>query len=199
MLPTMPPQRKRHRLRNTLLGVLIVLIGIVALATSKSPKVATTPTPAATGAAAGASASTAPSSTTATTLAKTATVGATLTVAGYRVRLDRVLASPALDSGISGSPGTRPVGVEFTLTAGSTAVSDDANNDATVVGNNNQTYTAGLPSIAGCTNFNAGQFTLTPGQSSTGCVEFDVPTPVHVVGVEWTANSSFGSTIQWKL
>ena len=51
--------------------------------------------------------------------------------------------------------------------------------------------------VAGCTDFNSGQYQLTPGQSSTGCVVFQVPTGVSVKKIEWSPSggllSDFGT------
>jgi hypothetical protein len=51
----------------------------------------------------------------------------------------------------------------FRLKGVSGTFSDDANNDATVIGANGQSYTADFNNIAGYTNFNDGQFNLPPG------------------------------------
>jgi hypothetical protein len=68
---------------------------------------------------------------------------------------------------------------------GSGTFSSDANNEAVLVGSDGQTYTAAFDEIAGCTNFNAGEFTVTSGSSSTGCVTFQVPQNGKVASVQW--------------
>ena len=45
---------------------------------------------------------------------------------------------------------------------------DDANNDASAVGNNSQTYQSGFECLAAGTNFNNGQFNTSPGSVSVG-------------------------------
>ncbi len=62
--------------------------------------------------------------------------------------------------------------------SGNGILSDDANNDVTIIGSDNQTYTADLNSLAGCTNFNSGSYALSPDDTSTGCVAFQLPTGV---------------------
>lgn len=81
--------------------------------------------------------------------------------------------------------GFRFVGAKFTITGKSGTFNDDANNDAVVVGSDNQSYTADFDDIAGCTNFKDGDFTVTPGTSTTGCVVFQVPQNVQVASVQW--------------
>jgi hypothetical protein len=94
--------------------------------------------------------------------------------------------------------GFRFVGVVFTLKGVSGTFSDDANSDAAVVGANGQSYTADFNSIAGYTNFNNGEFNLTPGQTSVGAVTFQVPVGVKVASVQW--GGQFGSSVAtWTL
>lgn len=89
--------------------------------------------------------------------------------------------------------GYRFVGAVFTLKGVSGTFSDDANTDASVIGANGQSYTADFDSIAGYTNFNNGEFNLTPGQTSVGAVTFQVPVGVKVASVQW--GSGFGSSV----
>ncbi len=88
--------------------------------------------------------------------------------------------------------GSRFVGAVFSIKGISGAFSDDANNDATVVGSNGQTYTADFDSIAGYTGFNDGEFSVSAGESSVGAVTFQIPLAVKVSKVEWSANGGFG-------
>jgi hypothetical protein len=74
--------------------------------------------------------------------------------------------------------GFRFVAAVFTLYGVSGTFSDDANSDATLVGSNSQTYTFDGSSLAGVTNFNYGDYNLTPGQTSVGAVAFQVPDAV---------------------
>ncbi|HVA08606.1 MAG TPA: DUF4352 domain-containing protein [Acidimicrobiales bacterium] len=105
----------------------------------------------------------------------------------------------AADQFTTPDAGKRFVGTEFTIVnSGSATFDDDANNDGSVVGSDNQTYTADMSDIAGCTNFNSGQVTLAGGQSATGCVVFQVPTGVNVVNVHFAANMGLGGdTAEW--
>jgi hypothetical protein len=94
--------------------------------------------------------------------------------------------------------GFRFVGAVFTLKGVSGTFSDDASSDASVIGSNGQSYTADFDSIAGYTNFNSGEFNLTPGQVSVGAVTFQVPVGVKVASVQW--GSGFDSSVAtWTL
>ncbi|HVD04288.1 MAG TPA: DUF4352 domain-containing protein [Candidatus Dormibacteraeota bacterium] len=83
--------------------------------------------------------------------------------------------------------GYRFVAVQFTIVGVSGNSSDDANSNATVIGSDTQTYTADFNSVAGCTNFNYGQYSVAAGQTNRGCVTFQLPNGVTVAHVEWGA------------
>ena len=109
-------------------------------------------------------------------------------------------ASPA--NSVEGpSPGTRLVGVEFRLTdVSKSSESDDILSDASVIGSNDQTYTPGVNTISECTDFNNGVWSLSPGESSTGCAAIQVPTGVRVARVTFNAAGGFGGTTdQWTV
>jgi hypothetical protein len=96
--------------------------------------------------------------------------------------------------------GSRFVGAVFKIKGISGTFSDDANNDATVIGSNGQTYTADFDSIAGYTSFNNGQFSVSAGESSVGAVTFQIPLAVKVSKVEWSANGGFGGApAEWLI
>jgi len=121
-----------------------------------------------------------------------------LTTADARVTLVKLIdPAPGSDEFSTPDAGTRFVGAEFEIVAiGS--VSDDANNDAAIVGSDNQTYQPdAFDSIAGCTNFNSGQVTLAAGGTSTGCVTFEVRTGVTPKVVTFgTEDATIG---QWQV
>jgi hypothetical protein len=94
--------------------------------------------------------------------------------------------------------GNRFVGAKFKIAGISGSFSDDANSDAVVIGSDGQSYTPDFSDIAGCTNFNAGGFSVSPGTSATGCVAFQVPQGVTVASVQW--GGAFGGTpATWTL
>lgn len=83
---------------------------------------------------------------------------------------------------------------------GASTLQDNANVDTNLVGSDNQTYTSALSTVAECTNFDSGDFTLGAGQAATGCVTFQVPTAVSVVGVHFALNDGLDSvTAEWTV
>jgi hypothetical protein len=86
--------------------------------------------------------------------------------------------------------GSRLVAVKFTITGVSGTFSSDANIDASVIGNDAQTYSVSFNGVQGCTNFNGGSYSVTPGHTSIGCVVFEVPNSVKLSQVTW--GGSFG-------
>jgi hypothetical protein len=77
----------------------------------------------------------------------------------------------------------------------------DANNYVTVIGSDQQTYTADFAPIAKYTNFNNGSFTIPAGQSSLGAVTFQLPKRVKVVKVQFDLSGGFGggTVAQWRV
>jgi len=134
-------------------------------------------------------------------------VGSTLTVsmqaprvttANARVTLVKLIdPAPGSDQFSTPDAGTRFVAAEFDIVAVG-SVSDDANNDAAIVGSDKRTYQPDdFDSIAGCTNFNFGQVTLAAGGSSTGCVTFQVPAGVIPKAVTFgTEDATIG---EWQV
>jgi hypothetical protein len=103
------------------------------------------------------------------------------------------------DPDLGPDPGKRFVATSFKITnTGKTALQDDANNNTTVIGTDNQSYPPDFDEISECTNFNDGSYSLGPGESVNGCVVFEMPSAVKVAKVQWTPNSSFSSTFaEW--
>jgi hypothetical protein len=88
--------------------------------------------------------------------------------------------------------GEKFVGAVFTIKGINGTFSDDANNDATLIGSNGQTYTADFDSIAEFTNFDDGDYSVGAGESSVGAVTFQIPLGVGVSKIEWSANAGLG-------
>ena len=65
------------------------------------------------------------------------------------------------------------------MNSGTSSYQDDANNNITLIGSDNQSYTFDSSTVSGCTNFSNGQYTLAAGESATGCVVFQVPNGVQ--------------------
>lgn len=77
------------------------------------------------------------------------------------------------------------VGAIFSITGESGHSSDDANSDAVVVGSDGQDYDADFSQIAGYTNFNNGEWSVSAGRTVKGAVTFQVPDGVDVASVQW--------------
>jgi hypothetical protein len=134
-------------------------------------------------------------------------VGTTFTVTGtddsgnpmsYDVTLDRVLSPAALTPYETVNAGSYEIGAEFTVTGKTGTASDDANSDAVAIGSDQQTYTFDSNNIAAGTNFNEGDWTVTPGQTSVGWVAFALPDGVTLASVQWAPGIS-GATATWTL
>lgn len=105
-------------------------------------------------------------------------------------------ATPA-DEFSTPAPGKHLSAAEFRVTA-ITAVDENANNNANLVGSNSQTYTPSFLSVSEGTNFANGSIKLQPGASSIGWVSFEVPDGVAVAKVVWTASAGFSAaTCEW--
>ena len=164
--------------------------------------IAKTSTPQPTAATAPASSSTAP----APTSSLSGPVGTSYAVTDesgnkMSVTLTQVI-DPAQGADQFNSPqsGNRLVGAVFDIKGINGTFSDDANNDATLIGSNGQTYTADFDSIAGYTNFNHGEYSVSAGESSVGAVTFQVPGAVTVSKIEWSANGDLGGApAEWLI
>jgi hypothetical protein len=111
----------------------------------------------------------------------------------YTVKLVKVLAPASPDSSFDAAPGGHYlVGTEFAITGVSGNGTDDANSDATIQGDNSQTYQSGFDTLAAGTNFNSGDFTVAPGQTQVGWVSYEVPDGVKTATVQWTVGAGFG-------
>lgn len=101
-----------------------------------------------------------------------------------------VVADPAtpVDAAVANLPArSRLIAVEFTLKGGGPGtVSSDANNDATVIGSDQQAYTASFDPVTDCTNFAQGTFTINPGNTERGCVVYQMPNGVTVNSVQFS-------------
>jgi hypothetical protein len=190
--------KSKHTVRNIVLGVilLIIILGIIGAMTSKSnPTVTTTPT-----------SNTASSSNTASNPApSTAKVGDTINIGGSKgiaITLLKIT-DPAqgADQYTTADAGKRFVAANVKIVNnGTSSYQDDANNNITLIGSDNQSYTSDLNSVSGCTDFSNGQYTLAAGESATGCVVFQVPNGVTTAKIQFQTNSGMsGDTGEWTV
>jgi hypothetical protein len=97
--------------------------------------------------------------------------------------------------------GDRFVAVEMSITnTGSQEIQDDANNATIVTGSDGETYTANFASVSQCANFeeNIGYVDLKPGDNTTGCVVFQLPTSVTVQSVSFSLAPGYLDTAEWS-
>ena len=152
--------RQRQAGRSTNIAALAVALAVLAIAGCGT--MTKTPAPAGTGPAALASTKAVPSPSN----SLSGPVGTVYTVTGQSggkmsVTLTKVIdPAPGADQFNTAGNGNRFVGAVFTITGISGTLSDDANNDATLIGSNGQTYSADFDSIAGYTNFNNGEYNV---------------------------------------
>jgi len=184
----------RHKVLTVIGGLVVLIIIGSAIGSSNKATVTTTTSKTSSGSSSKASSSSATT---------TAHVGSTVNIGGSKglsVTLTQVI-DPAsgADQYTTADAGKRFVAVDMKITNnGTAAFSDDANSDVTLIGTDNQSYTADFDSVSECTNFNSGQFTLSPSESSTGCVVFQVPNGVNTAKVQFQTESGFsGSTGEW--
>jgi Domain of unknown function (DUF4352) len=135
-----------------------------------------------------------------TTTVALAHVGSTISLSGVDLTLNQVI-DPAqgADEFTTPDSGKRFVGVQMTLkNTGDSTLTGDANNEVSIIGSDNQTYTPDFNSISECTNFNDGSYTLAKTESTTGCVTFQVPTGVSVAKVRYEPLSFTSSNVaEW--
>jgi hypothetical protein len=82
--------------------------------------------------------------------------------------------------------GDRFVAVQVRLkNTGTTSYSADVNSQVSLIGSDSQQYSPSFEQIKSCTNFNFGNYTLSPGDSLTGCVAFQVPRRVTIPSVKF--------------
>jgi hypothetical protein len=120
---------------------------------------------------------------------------------GLAVTLEQVI-DPASSSNSFETPaaGTRFVGIQWKLAyTGSAPLNDDANNNTTVQGSDGQDYSANFNSIAGCTNFNSGEWSLSAGESVVGCVTVQIPTGVSVANVQFQLGGFQNAVLRWNI
>jgi hypothetical protein len=118
----------------------------------------------------------------------------------YDVILRRVdqQASPANEFEAA-QPGHHLAAAQFRVTATS-SVDENANNNATAIGSDEQAYASSIGSVAEGTNFADGEIRLQPGSSLVGWVTFDLPDGVRITKVQWTPASGFSSrAAEWQV
>ena len=190
-----PPPQRRHRVRNTIfgvLGVLVIVIVIVVVASgggggSAAPSASGTPH-------VHGSLPPRPATGVGTSFPAETASGGT-----YRVRLDLIL-DPAQPAGrpTVRQHGGRLIGVVLTVRAVRGALQGvNAHRQVAVVGSNSRIYRPVPIPIAGYAAFRHRQTSVAQGGSATGAVAFRLPAGVTVSRVTWTAGA--GPALRWPV
>jgi hypothetical protein len=97
-------------------------------------------------------------------------------------------------------PGDHMAAARFTITGVTGQESDDANNDATAVGTDTTEYQPSFTSVTDGGNFSSGTFSVSPGETVSGWVAFELAPGQSVASVQWSPSSGFsGSHATWTL
>jgi hypothetical protein len=115
----------------------------------------------------------------------------------YQVKLVSVISSPAVMGG-EPAAGKRVVAIVIRVTGVSGTASGNASGDLTVTGGNSQVYQSSHDIIVGYTNFNSGDFSVTPGSSQLGAVTFELPVKVNIASASWQSGLVSAPSI-WEI
>lgn len=116
---------------------------------------------------------------------------------GLDITLDQIInpatgeQGPPTDDDGKPNGGTYVAAMLTIKNTGTTAVQDDANNDAAMVGSNDEDYATDLHTVKECTNFDDGIYRLDPGESERGCVVFVLPKGVTPARFKFTPSAGF--------
>jgi hypothetical protein len=87
---------------------------------------------------------------------------------------------------------------KFTITGKTGDSSDDANSDAVAVGSDQQDYQSSFDSVTAGTNFDSGEFNVSPGQTVTGWVSFELASGASIASVQWSPGLD-GQAATWTV
>jgi hypothetical protein len=113
--------------------------------------------------------------------------------ASYTVVLSQVDQNAAATGGVPADLGDHLVAAEFTITGLTGTLTDDnANENATMYGSDNEAYTPTFTPVTDGTDFiNSGYFALGAGQTEAGWVTFELPDSVSALLVQWQDLGSY--------
>ena len=200
MRTTDKPKHVGRKVIGGIVGLILLIVIITSVGSSPKATVNTTAVTTKTSSTSSASSSTSG----AKAVATVAKVGDTLNIGGSKglaVTLQQIV-DPAsgADQYTTPDAGKRFIAVEVKIVNnGSGAYNDDANSDVTLIGSDNQSYTADFDDVSECTNFNDGSYTLAAGESATGCVVFEVPDAITAAKVQFQTVSGDESTGEWTV
>jgi hypothetical protein len=91
------------------------------------------------------------------------------------------------------NPAVHLAAVRFTIKGVAGQESDDANSDAVAIGTDTTEYQSTFTGTADGGNFSSGEFEVSPGQSVSGWVTFEVPAGQTVKSVQWQPGFNNGA------
>lgn len=210
------PFYSRHKVTTGLVGGAVAIAGVAGIAAAtSSPAVQHSDKPVATTPAKSAPKASTPAPTTpapSTPAAKpdSGPVGTVFTITadddtGNEVQYDVTLTK--VDQHAQGSdefespsnPKDHFAAVRFTITGDKGNASDDADSNATGVDSATDVLQASFNSVADGGNFNSGSFQVSPGQSESGWVTFEVAPGKTLAQVKWAPDLFSGSAATWTL
>ena len=98
-----------------------------------------------------------------------------------------------------GTAGDHMAAAEFRISGVTGQVSDDANSDAEAIGTNTTEYPFSINAVTAGPNFSYGQFQVSPGQTVTGWVSFELPAGQRVASVQWTPDTFEAAHATWTV
>lgn len=115
------------------------------------------------------------------------------------VTLEQVINPATVQAG--GDAAKTYVATKLKLTdSGSAPIEGDVNINVSLVGSDDQSYTADLNNVTECTNFESGAFHLDVNESATGCVVFALPHGVGPVRVKYAPSAGFADDFgEWSV
>lgn len=194
------------RTAATLAGITLAGAGLAACGTTVT-KAPAAKTPA--GNAAPAATTAAPTPTPSPTQPLTGGIGTTFEVTGpngpsgattvYDVKLVAVEQQATLGQYDTLTNGADHItAAEFTVTGKTGQASDDADAVAVAVGSNSQDYQPSFDQITAGTNFDSGDFNVSPGTSVTGWVPFELAPGATIASIQWSAGFD-GPVATWTV
>lgn len=218
--PNRPPFYSRHKIATGLVGGAVIIAGVAGIAAATSSPavqqstrpVATTPAKPAPKAVASTPAPPPTTAAPSTPAAKpdSGPVGTVFTITsdddnGNEVQYDVTLTK--VDQHAQGSdefetpsnPKDHFAAVRFTITGDKGNTSDDADSNATGVDSATDVLQASFNSVSDGGNFDSGSFQVSPGQSESGWVTFEVAPGKTLAQVKWAPDLFSGSAATWTL
>jgi Domain of unknown function (DUF4352) len=114
------------------------------------------------------------------------------------VTLVRVIEPATVPAGW-GDAGKTYIATQLKITnTGTSTIVGNSNSDVSVVGSDNQSYSADFTTVSECKDFAYGWFLLAAGSSTTGCVVFALPYGITPVKVKYVPSSGISHNVgEW--